>query len=184
MNLNSTTQVRKCSKCGVLKLLSDFYLRSSKTMPARHRSERKSCTLYATRTRTQTPEGKEIRRAYLKLYSTNLANHSKIKAATLRYSRTEKGKRLNKNSFLIRHYGITLKEYEDRFKEQLGLCYICGGNERRKLGDQWYLNVDHNHRTGAMRHLLCSKCNFGLGLFRDSSFLLRRAASMLDEHRA
>lgn len=63
---------------------------------------------------------------------------------------------------------------------QLGLkpkrrCDICGGTNRSHRR----LSGDHSHRTGKGRGILCQKCNAGLGLFRDSPKLLRRAIKYL-----
>jgi hypothetical protein len=44
------------------------------------------------------------------------------------------------------------------------------------------LAVDHNHVTGAVRALLCTNCNTGLGRFDDSRELLRRAIAYLEKH--
>lgn len=53
-----------------------------------------------------------------------------------------------------------------------GHCDICGQKSVR-------LVVDHCHHTGKLRGILCDKCNFGLGLFKDDPSLLRRAADYL-----
>ncbi|KKN82234.1 hypothetical protein LCGC14_0310470 [marine sediment metagenome] len=74
-------------------------------------------------------------------------------------------------------YGIVEGEYEDLLVEQEGGCAICHVTpfpDERKLG------VDHNHRTGKVRGLLCGKCNSGLGLFLDDPDLLRTAAKYIE----
>jgi hypothetical protein len=75
---------------------------------------------------------------------------------------------------LKRLYGITLEEYERLFARQKGRCALC-----RKTSAQ-RLQVDHCHRTGAVRRLLCGRCNRGLGHFDDDPRLVRRAAAYLE----
>ena len=58
-------------------------------------------------------------------------------------------------------YNLTLIEYNKLLEEQNGVCLICGGinkNNRR-------LTVDHNHVTGDVRGLLCTRCNSALGWY-------------------
>lgn len=78
-----------------------------------------------------------------------------------------------KNSHLEKKYGITLKEYKKILSNQNGVCLICRNKDIRKLA------VDHNHKTGEIRGLLCGKCNQGIGLFNDDIKILRRAIEYL-----
>ena len=74
------------------------------------------------------------------------------------------------------HYGIDLAEYNRLYDEQDGRCLICGEEET--------LGVDHDHATGAVRGLLCSRCNVGVGYFRDDVALLLKAVDYLTRVRA
>jgi hypothetical protein len=58
---------------------------------------------------------------------------------------------------LKRNYGLTYEEYQQMVKHQKGLCAICRNQERIKTCNR--LSVDHNHKTGQIRGLLCSRCN-------------------------
>lgn len=58
-------------------------------------------------------------------------------------------------------------------------CAICKEEEPRK---GWRLSVDHDHQTGKVRGLLCSKCNTGLGQFKDSLALIRSVIAYLEFH--
>lgn len=56
-------------------------------------------------------------------------------------------------------YGIGIEKYEEMLIAQDGRCGVCGvqaTNDRN-------LDVDHNHSTGEIRGLLCSRCNYGVG---------------------
>lgn len=69
-------------------------------------------------------------------------------------------------------YGIKYTEYKKLYKKQSGCCKIC---------DLPFdvLCVDHNHDTGEVRGLLCSRCNRGLGCFKDDKKLLKSAIKYL-----
>ena len=77
---------------------------------------------------------------------------------------------------LKRRYGITLEQYEAMLESQNGKCAICKGDclTGRNLA------VDHDHETGKVRGLLCSKCNQGLGQLNNIE-LLQRAIDYLKE---
>lgn len=80
----------------------------------------------------------------------------------------------------LKLYGLTPQEYEEMVERQNGVCAICGFPESAgKL-----LGVDHCHRTGKVRQLLCSNCNNGLGKFKDDLVLLRKATGYLERHAA
>lgn len=66
-------------------------------------------------------------------------------------------------------YSITETEYDDLLEKQNGRCAIC--KEICTTGRR--LAVDHNHQTGAIRGLLCGRCNRGIGHFRDNPELLK-----------
>lgn len=56
-------------------------------------------------------------------------------------------------------------------------CAIC----RTEIpgGRHGIFNIDHNHQTGEVRGLLCSKCNVGLGCFKDDLLVLESAIDYL-----
>lgn len=80
-------------------------------------------------------------------------------------------------------YGLAEGEYERMLADQGGRCAICGGEETstdRRSGKIRGLFVDHCHETGEVRGLLCQRCNFGIGQFRDDAALLRQAIVYLN----
>jgi hypothetical protein len=76
------------------------------------------------------------------------------------------------------YYGITLAQYAAMFKRQKGRCALC---LTKKVGQRRKKNlcVDHDHKTGRVRGLLCFRCNRALGLFQDDPKILRRVLRYL-----
>lgn len=69
-------------------------------------------------------------------------------------------------------------------REQNNKCVICG-QEIFLFGSSPKLtaHVDHDHKTGKVRGLLCPECNIGLGKFRDNPDYLLKAASYLKKNK-
>lgn len=89
----------------------------------------------------------------------------------------------SRNAQYKRYYGISLAEYGEMLLAQNGVCAICQKPEENKIGGKpTPLAVDHCHKKGGVRKLLCAKCNQGLGSFKDDPELLRRAAEYLELH--
>lgn len=67
-------------------------------------------------------------------------------------------------------YGLTRAQYDEMAEKG---CAICGGQPSDRL------YVDHDHKTGMVRGLLCHQCNSGLGMFKDDKSLLAKAIEYL-----
>lgn len=78
------------------------------------------------------------------------------------------------DAWLRRRYKITLADYVALAESQGNKCAIC---ERPQDWTSWRtrLFVDHCHETGAVRGLLCSNCNKGIGMFGESADTIRAA---------
>ena len=74
-------------------------------------------------------------------------------------------------------YGITPKDYEAMFRKQKGRCFLCGGKPNGRSKNR--LHVDHDHKTGQVRALLCHSCNTGLGSFKHDPEILTMAIKYL-----
>lgn len=85
-----------------------------------------------------------------------------------------------RNNQYLKKYGITLDDYDRMAETQGHLCLLCGRKET--TSNKTRLCVDHCHKTGKVRGLLCSNCNRVLGLMGDNPELLRLAADYLEKH--
>ena len=84
-----------------------------------------------------------------------------------------------------RQRDLTMEQYEQMLKAQGGGCAICGGKVNMKT--RWKkcikrLAVDHCHKTGKVRGLLCWMCNSSIGRMKDDPALLRKAADYVEKH--
>ncbi len=79
-----------------------------------------------------------------------------------------------------RKYGITLDQFEETKQAQGGRCLIC--RTLFSLMRQLQPCVDHCHRTGKNRGILCRMCNTMLGSARDNPQILRAAIKYLQSH--
>lgn len=66
---------------------------------------------------------------------------------------------------VVSKYGLTIEEYNQMYEAQGGLCAICQLPEAR---NNRMLSVDHCHKNGQVRALLCDNCNSILGRVKDS----------------
>ena len=93
-------------------------------------------------------------------------NKVQIKNRTAAYARLKK-------------YNLSTEQLKELFDLQNGICGICkcilDFNSRHS-------HVDHCHTTNKVRGFLCSKCNIGLGHFKDNTLFLEQAISYLKEH--
>lgn len=84
---------------------------------------------------------------------------------------------------LKRQYGISIETYAEMYEHQNGKCAICGAHGTpydSRNGRSTTLVVDHCHATKKLRKLLCPNCNKGLGCFKDSVSVLKKAILYLE----
>lgn len=85
---------------------------------------------------------------------------------------------IRRRSHLRRKFGITLEQYRGLLKKQNNSCAIC----LRPASDfNKELAVDHNHKTGEIRGLLCTNCNYRLVAKHQDGELLRRIADYIEQ---
>lgn len=88
--------------------------------------------------------------------------------------RKRRTRRQTHNAHLKRTYGISIAEYDIMFAAQDGKCFACGGGTSKN-----FLAVDHSHKTGEVRGLLCARCNKVLRDVRDRPEVLSKLAGYL-----
>ena len=93
-------------------------------------------------------------------------------------TRKPRNKEREKRYNIERRYGLTEEGYAAMHEAQKGRCAVCK-DPLTVYGKSTH--VDHCHTTGAVRGLLCSKCNKGLGMFRDNQEFLASAIKYLQE---
>src|SRR5262249_22581529 len=99
-----------------------------------------------------------------KLTGKRLENPAKYREANRRWYMAHPDDR---HKITLKKYNLTPEEYASLLAAQNGLCAICSKPEIAKeyrTGKVKRLTVDHCHKSGAVRGLLCVRCNVGLGL--------------------
>lgn len=118
------------------------------------------------------PDRKHLARGFCKpCYDADYADRNRVainaKSAAWQKNNPER-RRANHRKY---RYGIDAETVQARLRAQDGMCKICGCKPATDL--------DHNHKTGQVRSLLCGDCNRGLGLFRENPDVLRSAVAYL-----
>jgi hypothetical protein len=106
-------------------------------------------------------------------------NREKVNASNRkRYNSLSSEEKRNRNRRQqISLYGLTVEQYDAMLIEQNYVCAIC--NKSEKSSTKGVLFIDHDHKTGKVRGLLCDTCNRGLGYFYDNKLFLHNAIEYL-----
>lgn len=164
--------MKSCSRCRTLRPATSFYNDVSKSDGKTSRC--KACLDEQTRERQQTPEGRVTHSQAQQRYYAKLSTEQR--ARSNRAKTTEGRKRSRDYMFLwnLRNrYGMTKDEYDDLLAVQANKCAICDSPFTKRP------HIDHDHKTGEVRGLLCGDCNRGLGSFHDDRALLKKARAYL-----
>jgi len=79
---------------------------------------------------------------------------------------------------LFKKHGIDSSEKLKMIENQNNCCAICEEQFKNKR----HTHVDHDHKTGKIRAILCHGCNTGIGLLKESTNILKSAILYLDKH--
>ena len=108
-------------------------------------------------------------------------NKGKVQAANKKWreKNKEKVRGIGQRSHLRKKYGMTKEDYAAILEKQGGACAICGTQEWQSKGKRPV--IDHDHKTGKTRGILCHNCNVALGLLGED---IPRIESMIAYIRA
>ena len=106
-------------------------------------------------------------------------NREDVRSRQRARNKTPQGRRATRSQNLKTKFGISVREFDERFRAQDKCCAIC--KRRRKTKDKSFA-LDHDHSTGSLRGILCHSCNRALGLADDNTRLLRAAIKYLERH--
>ena len=147
---------KRCTKCKEIKELDQFII-DSRAVDG-HQNKCKLC-----------------RSNYLSArYATD---SEKVEISTRRWQ--DKNRDKMKNSRLKRLYGITLDQRRQKLEDQVGRCPLCLRHQDELSRP---LMVDHCHKTGKIRDLLCFSCNAALGSLRDDLATALRVVEYIQKH--
>ena len=91
--------------------------------------------------------------------------------------RQKQGRLYTQNSHLLNRYGISQEEYYAMMARQKNRCLGC---QESFIGKAV---VDHDHRTGRVRGILCRQCNWALGQTKENPLTLRRLIAYIEVDR-
>jgi 5-methylcytosine-specific restriction endonuclease McrA len=124
----------------------------------------------------RTPECAEKRNAARRAkYAADAALREKVRSGVMEWQRANPDKRKAQR---LKPYGITHAEFTAMLAAQNGRCAICGHSDLSV--PNLFPLVDHCHKTGKVRGLLCMNCNQAIGKMGDDPERLRRAALYLE----
>lgn len=184
---------KKCNKCGVIYPATlDYFHKDVNSKNGLHH-QCKKCRNKKGREKRKNESKKDKEKRAIKqkeYYKKNkekiLTHHKKWQKNNLHKIKEWRKKNFDKcrNYRLKTSHKITLKQYNEIFKNQKGKCAICGKKEIHK--NQYgiiSLSVDHDHKTGKIRGLLCIKCNYMLGYGCDNPLILIKGSKYLKNGR-
>jgi hypothetical protein len=169
---------KTCKKCNQKKQYSSFT--KDKRRVGGVTSICKECSNVYSREKSRKPENVEKRKKYYnspekKIKTTEYYKQPRVKELKKKYSKNPNTIQAKKNWRYKKMFGITQEDYNFILSNQNGVCAICNNVD----GSGKALAVDHCHKSGKNRGLLCSNCNIALGLLKDDKVLFINAIRYL-----
>lgn len=130
----------------------------------------KTCCLAYKRLKEQKPE----RRAWRKNWRPAYEAQNRLRTRDTDLKRRDKDRSGYNLKHRLQRYGITVEQYQAMGDAQNWKCAICRQEKR--------LDVDHCHRTGKIRGLLCNGCNTAIARFEENVRVMQQAATYIIRH--
>lgn len=174
--------IKNCTKCHTIKDLNEFC--KDKRKKDGRSSHCKICHNKITRQYRETEEGRKKHRKANREYKKTERGREKQRKYRNTEKAREKQREYQNNSErtkfkrrerkLKNKFNLTIEDYDQILDGQKGVCAICREPERAitKYGFIKRLAVDHNHKTGKIRGLLCTRCNVKIGVLENKSWRL------------
>lgn len=148
-----------CKICNISKPISEFrYIRKNKNGTELYKAQCHSCVNAKSLERWRNMDED----------SRYLRGHK---------ARNKKTFEERKNYRLKYRFGISIDDFNNMLVLQNNACYICNESIKGKE-----IKVDHCHKTGKLRKLLCHNCNSALGLLHDNAEIFETCARYIREH--
>lgn len=171
----------RCYSCSTEKVETDFH--KNKRNKSGRQSRCKDCDKKWHSDRYKRDKEKILKQSAI--WRSLNKDKAEAKGKEWKSKNPEKAKRYQRTTNLRRSYGLEIQEYEEMLSAQNGKCAICGKHEtfiHHKTKEVSTLAIDHCHKTGKIRALLCRSCNMALGHFGDSISLMKTAIAYLEKH--
>jgi tetratricopeptide (TPR) repeat protein len=130
----------------------------------------------------ENPENKEQIRQRKKAHRENPENKEQIRQYQKAYRENPEVRERVRGSHRRRRYGLTEDQYRAMYEAQEGRCANPGCRTPLDLLPALYVHVDHCHKSGKVRGILCHNCNKTLGYADDNPKILRGLLRYLKEH--
>lgn len=134
----------------------------------------KRCSICYKKWREET---KEQRKKEFREYQKKWYEENKPRILVKALERSKNLPFAKRKDYIIRSkYGIGIEEYNSMLEKCDNQCQVCG----KPHSEEKPLHIDHDHKTGKVRGLLCNSCNYGLGFFKDDIEIMKKATKYLE----
>lgn len=106
-------------------------------------------------------------------------NHYRFNSPCKVCANLNRNKNYHKEYYRKLKYNITNEQYQLKLKEQNYSCVICNIHQDDYSKE---FCIDHCHKTGKIRDLLCTQCNSGIGFFRENINVMKKAIAYMKKH--